>query len=124
MFLGAPLVALLVTSLYAMAVLGFGGGRGLKEVSDLVGASFAAIAGILLIVGAGGGFKETLVASGVADVIGDWLEGAAISPLLAAWLVKEYFGMTVPQTLNTWLLMETILSVVGLVSVLFLGLVV
>ena len=40
------------------------------------------------------------------------------------WLVKEYFGMTVPQTLKTWSLMETILSVVGLVSVLLLGLVV
>lgn len=32
--------------------------------------------------------------------------------------------MTVPQTLKTWSLMETILSVVGLVSVLLLGLVV
>lgn len=183
MFAGTPLVALLATSLYAMWVLGMRGGRGLKEVSDLVGASFAGIAGILLIVGAGGGFKETLVASGVAGVIGDWLSGAAISPLLAAWLVavfirlatgsatvatitaagimapiatgldpvttalmvlaigagsvffshvndagfwlvKEYFGMTVPQTLKTWSLMETILSVVGLVTVMLLGLVV
>ncbi|MFC3850666.1 gluconate:H+ symporter [Corynebacterium hansenii] len=183
MFAGTPLVALLATSLYAMWVLGMRGGRGLKEVSDLVGASFAGIAGILLIVGAGGGFKETLVASGVAGVIGDWLSGAAISPLLAAWLVavfirlatgsatvatitaagimapiatgldpattalmvlaigagsvffshvndagfwlvKEYFGMTVPQTLKTWSLMETILSVVGLITVMLLGLVV
>lgn len=183
MFLGTPLVALLLTSLYGMWVLGLRAGRGLKEVSDLVGASFAGIAGILLIVGAGGGFKETLVESGVADVIGDWLSGASISPLLAAWLVavfirlatgsatvatitaagimapiaagldpattalmvlaigagsvffshvndagfwlvKEYFGMTVPQTLKTWSLMETILSVVGLITVLLLGLVV
>ena len=32
------------------------------------------------------------------------------------WLVKEYFGMTVGQTLKTWSLMETILSVTGLVA--------
>jgi gluconate:H+ symporter, GntP family len=30
------------------------------------------------------------------------------------WLVKEYFGMTVGQTIKTWSLMETVISVVGL----------
>ena len=29
------------------------------------------------------------------------------------WLVKEYFGMTVGQTIKTWSVMETIISVVG-----------
>ena len=37
------------------------------------------------------------------------------------WLVKEYFGMTVGQTIKTWSLMETVLSVTGLVVVLILG---
>ena len=40
------------------------------------------------------------------------------------WLVKEYFGLTVLQTIKTWSLMETIVSVVGLVSVLLLNLVI
>jgi len=39
------------------------------------------------------------------------------------WLVKEYFGMTVGQTIKTWSTMETILSVVGIVFVLLCGLV-
>lgn len=39
------------------------------------------------------------------------------------WLVKEYFGMSVGQTLKTWSLMETILSVVGLGCVMLLSLV-
>lgn len=30
------------------------------------------------------------------------------------WLVKEYFGMTVGQTIKTWSVMETLISVVGL----------
>jgi GntP family gluconate:H+ symporter len=37
------------------------------------------------------------------------------------WLVKEYFGMTVGQTLKTWSVMETIISVLGLGVVLLLS---
>ena len=40
------------------------------------------------------------------------------------WLVKEYFGMTVGQTLASWSVMETVISVVGLIGVLLLSLVV
>jgi gluconate:H+ symporter, GntP family len=40
------------------------------------------------------------------------------------WLVKEYFGMTVGQTIASWSVMETIISVVGLLGVLVLSLVV
>ena len=40
------------------------------------------------------------------------------------WLVKEYFGLSVGQTIKTWSLMETVLSVTGLVFVLLLGIVV
>ena len=37
------------------------------------------------------------------------------------WLVKEYFNMTVPQTVATWTVLETIVSIAGLVGVLILG---
>jgi GntP family gluconate:H+ symporter len=37
------------------------------------------------------------------------------------WFVKEYFGLTVPQTLQTWTVMETIIGVVGLVLVLLMA---
>jgi GntP family gluconate:H+ symporter len=40
------------------------------------------------------------------------------------WFVKEYFNMTVPQTLKTWTVMETIISLVALVLVLLLNLLV
>ena len=40
------------------------------------------------------------------------------------WLVKEYFGMSVGQTIKTWSIMETVLSVTGLILVLVLGLVI
>jgi GntP family gluconate:H+ symporter len=39
------------------------------------------------------------------------------------WLVKEYLNLSVPQTVATWTLMETIIAVAGLAGVLLLGLV-
>ena len=40
------------------------------------------------------------------------------------WLVNQYFRLSVGQTIKTWSLMETVLSVTGLVVVLLLSLVV
>lgn len=179
-FLGTPLIALFITTIVAMFVFGYLLSETREQVSKVVGSSFAPIASILLIVGAGGGFKQTLVDSGIADVIASGLSDTALPPLLAGWLVsvgirlatgsatvatitasgivapmaadlssidtalmvlaigsgsvflshvndagfwmvKEYFGMTVGQTFKTWSLMETVLSVVGLVCVLLLS---
>lgn len=86
-FLGTPLVALLITSLVALVAFGSAVGRTRQQIGDLVGSSFAPIAGILLIVGAGGGFKQTLVDSGVGEVIASGIADAGITPLLAGWMV-------------------------------------
>jgi len=86
-FIGTPLEALLITALVSLVAFGTLQGRGRGQISKLVDSSFAPIASILLIVGAGGGFKQTLVDTGVGDVIANGLDGAPISPLLAAWLV-------------------------------------
>lgn len=86
-FLGEPLVALLLTALFALFAFGTAVGRTRQQLGDLVGSSFAPIAGILLIVGAGGGFKQTLVDSGVGEVIASGIADAGITPLLAGWLV-------------------------------------
>ncbi|WP_338876649.1 gluconate:H+ symporter [Spirosoma sp. SC4-14] len=40
------------------------------------------------------------------------------------WLFKEYFNLTIGETIRTWSLMETIVSIVGLLGVLALNLVV
>ncbi len=40
------------------------------------------------------------------------------------WLIKEFFGMTVPQTLRTWTAAETIIGVAGLGFTMLLALVV
>lgn len=37
------------------------------------------------------------------------------------WMIKEFFNMSVAQTLKTWTVMETLLSVVGLIFILILS---
>jgi GntP family gluconate:H+ symporter len=86
-FIGAPLVALLVTCLVALVTLGTNIGRNRAQLSKIVDSAFGPIASILLIVGAGGGFKQTLVDSGVANVIADATKHTSLSPLIAGWLI-------------------------------------
>ncbi|MEU3499573.1 gluconate:H+ symporter [Streptomyces hundungensis] len=180
---GSPLIALLAAVLVALFTLGRAAGFTKERISTTVEKSLAPIAGILLIVGAGGGFKQTLIDVGVGRMILDFSKDWAIPSLLLAWLiavairlatgsatvatisaaglvaplaadmstahtallvlavgagslffshvndagfwlVKEYFGMDVGQTVKTWSVMETIISVVALGFVLLLSLVV
>jgi GntP family gluconate:H+ symporter len=181
--LGRPLMALLITVVVGMFTLGGGAAMARDQIVKTVESSLPPVAGIILIVAAGGGFKQVLVDSGIGTLLADWAKGAHISVLLLAWvlavlirlatgsatvatitasalmlglvqgmstgqvslvvlavgagslffshvndagfwLVKEFFGMTVGQTIKTWSVMETVLSVVGLVTVLGLGLLV
>jgi gluconate:H+ symporter, GntP family len=47
--------------------------------------SLEPIAAVVLIVGAGGGFKEVLLETKIADAIGQWAAHAHLSPLVLAW---------------------------------------
>ncbi|MBH4863995.1 gluconate permease, partial [Staphylococcus aureus] len=38
------------------------------------------------------------------------------------WMFKEYFGLTVKETFLTWSLLETIISVSGIIFILFISL--
>jgi gluconate:H+ symporter, GntP family len=182
-FVGDPLIALLAAVLVGMVLLGRPAGLDRAKLSAVVGESLGPIAGIMLIVGAGGGFKQTLVDAGVGDVITGLAKDAHLSPLLLGWLVavairlatgsatvatvsaagivaplaatmdpsqsallvlaigagslffshvndagfwmvKEYFGLSVGQTLKSWSVMETLISVVAIALILPLSLLV
>jgi gluconate:H+ symporter, GntP family len=180
--LGRPLVALLLAVVVGMVTLGRGAAMTRDQLMKCVESGLPPVAGIILIVAAGGGFKQVLVDSGIGTLLADWAKHAHISVILLAWLlavsirlatgsatvatitasslmlglvqgmstahvslvvlavgagslffshvndagfwlVKEFFGLTVGQTIKSWSLMETILSVFGLALVLLLGLV-
>jgi GntP family gluconate:H+ symporter len=147
---------------------------GRNEITKVIESGLPPVAGIILIVAAGGGFKQVLVDTGIGTLLADWAKGANMSVIVLAWLiavlirlatgsatvatitasslilglteglpsgqlslvvlavgagslffshvndagfwlVKEYFGMTVGQTIKTWSMMETVISVTGLV---------
>jgi GntP family gluconate:H+ symporter len=181
--IGNPFIALLIAVLVAMITFGVRVGMDRNQLAETVSASLPPIANILLIVAAGGGFKQVLVDSGIGTLLADWAKGANVSVLLLGWviavlirlatgsatiatitasslmvdlvsgmstgevslvvlavgagslffshvndagfwLVNQYFGLTVGQTIKTWSIMETVLSVSGLICVLLLSLLV
>jgi GntP family gluconate:H+ symporter len=181
-FIGDPVSALLFAVLLAMVTFGTTVGFSASVLAKKIGSSLMPVVGVMLIVGAGGGFKQALVdggtggaiaklalAAGLSTLLLGWIvavlirlaTGSAtvatvtaagiIAPLAAGlspthlalvvlavgagslffshvndagfWLVKEYFGLTVGQTIKTWSLMETVISVMGLGLTLLLSLV-
>jgi len=172
-FIGQPVVALLLALLFSFWSLGrtrhFTREQLLKFCNDCL----APTATIILVIGAGGGFNQVLVQSGVGRAIANIAIGSHASPMLLAWgiaalirvatgsatvamtaaagivapiaasapgsspellvlatgagalilshvndagfwLIKEFFNMTVQQTLKTWTVAETIIGVAGL----------
>ena len=85
--IGHPITALLLALLLSLYTFGRRQGIGSPQILKLLDASLAPTAAIILIIGAGGGFKQMLVTSGVGDVIGHMAVTAQINPILLAWLV-------------------------------------
>ena len=172
-FVGNPIVALLLALLFSYWSLGRARRFTREDVLRFCNDCLGPTATILLVIGAGGGFNQVLVQSGVGRAIAAAAIGSHASPLLLAWtvaalirvatgsatvamttaagivapiaavtpgtsaellvlatgagslvlshvndagfwLIKEFFAMTVPQTLKTWTVAETIIGVAGL----------
>ncbi|MFJ6000067.1 gluconate:H+ symporter [Streptomyces sp. NPDC092370] len=85
--IGAPMIALLASVLVGIFTLLRPAGFGKERIPPLVEKGLMPIAGILLIVGAGGGFKQTLIDSGVGRMVLEISEDWSIPALLLAWLI-------------------------------------
>ncbi|MEU0969995.1 gluconate:H+ symporter [Streptomyces sp. NPDC005917] len=86
-FVGSAPVALLLTLLVSLWAFGPRVGRTMEEVARSCREAAAAMAMILLVIGAGGAFKQVLVDGGISDYIKDFTDGWAISPIILAWLI-------------------------------------
>ncbi|MFS4468636.1 gluconate:H+ symporter [Maribacter sp. 2210JD10-5] len=178
-FMGNPVMAMLISVLVAIYTLGLARGRNMKQVMETAGSAVKGITMILLIIAGAGALKQVLIDSGVSEYIGGVLEGSTISPLVLAWLIttvirvcvgsatvagltaagivlplvegagvsaelmvlaigsgslmlshvndsgfwlfKEYFNLSIKDTLKSWTIMETTVGVMGLVGVLILN---
>ena len=179
LFIGDATIALLLSVLLAVFVLGVSRGRSMSQVMQWLNDSIAGVAVILLIITGGGVFKQVLIDSGTAAYITSFSKEWNIHPLLFAWLItallrvaigsatvagitaagivspllatgtvspellvlavgtgsvfcshvndsgfwifKEFFNLTLKQTFLSWTVMETLISILGLIGVMTLS---
>jgi len=86
-FIGSPIIALLISCFFAFYFLGFRQGIDKNAIKNFTEECILPVGSILLIIGAGGGFKQILIESGVAKVIATMSEGMSLSPLVLAFLI-------------------------------------
>jgi gluconate:H+ symporter, GntP family len=86
-FIGSPLIALLISCFLAFYFLGFRQGMTKQKIKDFTEECILPVGSIILIIGAGGGFKQVLIDSGVGDTIANMSENISLSPLILAFLI-------------------------------------
>jgi GntP family gluconate:H+ symporter len=151
--LGKKIGASLMPVVGVMLIVGAGGGFKQSLVDGGTGAAIAKIAlaaglstlllgwivAVLIRLATGSATVATVTAAGIVAPLAAGLAPTQLSLVVLAvgagslifshvndagfWLVKEYFGLTVGQTIKTWSIMETIISVTGLALVWGLSLV-
>src|SRR5678809_599721 len=82
LFIGDATIALLLSVLLAVLFLGIAKGRSMQKVMQWLNDSISGVAVILLIITAGGVFKQVLIDSGTADYITSFSTQWNIHPLL------------------------------------------
>ena len=177
--LGDPVIAMVISLLFAIWSMGFSRGRTMKQISGTIEDAIKSIAMLLMVIGGGAAFKQVLIDGGVGKAVQQMMSHSSLSPLILGWLIavilrvalgsatvagmtaaglvvplmhasganpalmalaigagslaashvndagfwmfSEYFDLTVKQTLSIWTVLETIISVVGLLMVLLLS---
>ncbi|MGY1761968.1 GntP family permease [Geodermatophilus sp. SYSU D00779] len=86
--LGATPVALLITVLVAMVVLGVRRGESGDQVESIVNSALGPVCAIILITGAGGMFGGVLRASGIGQALADVLGDIGLPVIVAAFVIS------------------------------------
>lgn len=86
-FIGSPIMALLLSVFAAYFFLGYRQGMNGDLIKKLTEECLLPLSSIILIIGAGGGFKQILIDSGVGTTIADMSEQLSLSPIVLAFLV-------------------------------------
>jgi Gnt-I system low-affinity gluconate transporter len=87
-FLGHPIVALIIANLIAWYVLGMNYGASAKELSAITAKSMAPAGTIILLTGAGGVFKQILVDTGAGKLIAESLLDLGLPIIVFAFLAS------------------------------------
>jgi len=178
-FIGDPTIALLLSVFLAIWYFGLRAGKKMETTMKWLNDAISGIAMIVLIITAGGVFKQVLQDSGTDQYIASFSSKWQMPPLIFAWLItallrvaigsatvagitaasvvtplvvsgvvspelmvlavgtgsvfgshindsgfwmfKEFFNLTLKQTFLSWTIMETTISILGLIGVLLLN---
>ncbi len=87
-FIGHPFVSLVIGTLLALYFLGKKRRSSKEELFDVANRSLGPAGSIILITGAGGVLKQTMINTGIGDMIGQAMQSGAFSIVLLAYLVS------------------------------------
>jgi gluconate transporter len=91
LFIGNPTTAMLIAVIFAILFLGIFRGRKIQDIMEKSGTAMSAATMIILIIGAGGAFKQVLIGSGIGDDLSFFFEKSSLSPLVLGWLIATIF---------------------------------
>ncbi|MEV1022927.1 gluconate:H+ symporter [Streptomyces sp. NPDC050264] len=83
----SSVLSLLAAVVFAFFALGVRSGFGLPQLQKMAGKGLGPVGAIVLILGAGGGLKAMLTATGIDKIISDYAVDWSVPPLLLAWVV-------------------------------------
>lgn len=86
-FLGSPIISLFLALIVALYVFGIRAGRTFSEASTSISNAIKGISVVVMIIGAGGVFKEVIISAGVGEHIAAAVKGVDLNPLFLAWMI-------------------------------------
>lgn len=86
-FIGNPTTSMLIAVLFALVFLGIKRGQKMQTLMDQSGTALGSVTMIVLIIAAGGAFKQVLIDSGIGSDLAVFFEASTLSPLVLGWLI-------------------------------------
>lgn len=93
-FIGHPFTALIIATLMAAYFLGTRRGYTRKQLLEVSSKALAPAGMIILIIGAGGAFKEMLIESGVGNVLAEAISATKLPPIVLAFVIAAAVRVT------------------------------
>ena len=113
-FLSDANIALLMAVFVGLYFLGIKQGRKMNDLMKSLGKAASSIAMIVLIIAAGGAFKQVLTDSGVAEYIKEVARGIEFNPLVLGWCVAAIIRLAIGSaTVATMTAAGIMLPIVG-----------
>lgn len=86
-FLGDPSISMLIAVTFALIFLGIRRGKTMEYLMEKTGGAISSASMIIMIIAAGGAFKQVLTDSGIGTDIATAFQDSTLSPLVLGWLI-------------------------------------